>query len=229
MVEKISDTPREPIGIGNEKRVFMHDVDPKRVVAEYREKLTNEEIKGVYYFTKLIHLLFPDNYPDIFKAGNTKIAHTATFEAQNIDRDEILTKLSLHAVQDEAYLMGADTISNFSDETHSDIEHLENIRTTDERVQALIYDLRTLGIPVDSHNAGNFSIRPNDTVVYLDIQQPFVIDDGEVKLRFNTNAMYHAVAALPEDSQKQAGAYLSRLMELYEDLKKRTEHIHPLQ
>lgn len=217
-----------PIGIGNEKRVFAHPTNNERVVAEYREKLSNEEIKGVYYFTKLIHLLFPDNYPDIFKAGNTKDIGTATFEAEYIDQDAVLAKLSAYDVRDEAYLIHGEP-SVVSEAERASLDTLAEKHAADERVHALVQDLRALGIPVDSHNAGNFSITPDDTIIYLDIQQPFVIDEGVVKLRFNTAAMYRAVAALPENLQNQAGIYLTRLMTLYKELKNRTEHMHPLQ
>ncbi len=219
-----------PLGIGNEKRIFLDGKYPERITAEYREKMTDEEIKGVYYFAKLIHLIFPDNYPNVFKAGNNKSnqPELSSFEGENIERDEVLVKLSELDVRDEEYLMGNEP-SILTQEETDEMEKLEQKRRGDERIIALTHDLREAGIPVDNQNVQNFSILPDDSVVYLDIIMPFRLDeDNRVKLLFNTEKMFKTIAHMEdEEKRERAITYLSRLMTLYESLYKPRAEIVP--
>lgn len=57
---------------GGEKTVYELQNDPKKVVGFFHEsvKETPNIIKARYYLTKIIHLLFPNNVPDMHMAAS---------------------------------------------------------------------------------------------------------------------------------------------------------------
>mgnify|MGYP001234669953 CR=1 FL=1 len=208
-----------PIGIGVEKRIFRNELDPNKIRAEFREKLTDEEIKGIYYFNKLLHLLFPNNIPEIYRAGNLKEGAGSQFEAEYIEPDDLLREISKYAVEDEDYLMG-NAESRISSRERERIDSLERIRTSNEFVADLTEQLKAVGVGVDTHNAGNFKIDSNYNVVFLDLVKPFAVERGVVKLHFNTEKMYRYLATLEvnDPRYKLAEVYMTRTLELFAQL-----------
>ena len=57
----------EPLGKGAERTVYPSADHPDRVVGIYHEgsEETPRSMKATYYLTKIVHLLFPANIPDV--------------------------------------------------------------------------------------------------------------------------------------------------------------------
>src|SRR3989344_9681701 len=57
----------EPLGRGVERTVYPSIKHPDRVVGIYHEgsEETSRSMKATYYLTKIAHLLFPANIPDV--------------------------------------------------------------------------------------------------------------------------------------------------------------------
>lgn len=62
---------RSTIGDGADKDVFDHPTDPTKVVAVFKETNVNvNEVKRRFYVNKILHMLYPDNIPDISLASS---------------------------------------------------------------------------------------------------------------------------------------------------------------
>jgi len=64
----------EEIGSGTEKTVYRHKHDKEKVVGVFHEersynKETVNQVKGRFYLTKLLHILYPKNIPNMHLAA----------------------------------------------------------------------------------------------------------------------------------------------------------------
>ncbi len=219
MPEKIPSLLNKPIGTGNEKRVFQHPNNSEKVIGQYRDELTNEEIKSVYYFGKLVQLLFPESYTAPTQVGNDGLSDKSMFIAPRVSLDPTAEKLANYSVEDEEYLMGEES-SVFSSSERNAIDSFADKAILNPQFRELSTAMRYAGLPIDSENPGNFTINKNGTAVYLDVMQPFVVNDGGVILRFNKNNLIQALTEIEDEATRnQANFYLSRTLELYEEAK----------
>jgi hypothetical protein len=217
MPEKIPPLPQTPIGIGNEKRIFDHPQNPEKVIGEYRELLTPEEVKAIYYFAKLVDILFPGNYVTVSQAGVDKQSGKSMFIAEKIVLSEEAQRVADYGVTDEQYLMG-DESSVYTDVERAIIESVETEITTDPNVREVSTAMKLAGLPIDTVSAGNFSVSSDGSVHYLDVMQPFVVADSGVTLRCNTKKLYEAVAEVEDtEMRERATFYLGKTLDLYAD------------
>ena len=216
MPEKIPPLSNKPIGIGSEKRIFAHPNNLERVIAEYRDELTPEEIKGVYYFGKLVEILFPGSYVGPTQAGKDKSSGKGMFIARKVALNETAQQIAAYSVDDEAYLMGEES-SLFTAEQRKLIESLDEEVLKDPSVLELGTAMKQAGLPMDSFNSGNFTIGEDGSVKYIDIMQPFVVEDYGVKLRFNTEKLYQNITGIEDEGiREQAAFYLGKTLDQFE-------------
>ncbi len=75
-IEKLKGT--KPIGAGTEKKVFVHPHKPERVLGVYKRKQGVEAAKDLFYASKIAHLLFPKNIPNV---------HMVTTQPSTIEKE----------------------------------------------------------------------------------------------------------------------------------------------
>jgi hypothetical protein len=198
MPEKIPPLPNKPIGIGSEKRIFAHPNKPEKVIGQYRDELTPEEIKGVYYFGRLIDILFPGNYVSPTQAGKDKLSGKSMFIAPKVTLDKTAQQIADYSVADEDYLMSEES-SAFTTEEQDRVASLDDEVINNPEVLELSTSMKQAGLPVDSFNSGNFTIGEDGSVKYLDVMQPFVVEEDGVKLRCNTRKLHLTISEIEEE------------------------------
>ena len=196
----------EQIGLGSEKIVYQDRNNPNKVIGVFEEweKKTPNQMKGMFYLTKILHLLLPKNIPDMYWAGSESRAYQST-KVEHDDR---------HKVLNSYVSSGKDTISR--EEVGESIE-------ADSAVGQLQKELEKLGIRSLDYAAVNYSSDSEGNILYLDT---FYVwkkrNDGGLKLFCDFNKLEDALEVLSEEDKHKAKKYLSRLKELYEQELKQT-------
>lgn len=66
--------PEVPLGMGSEKVVYPYGDDGDRVVAfiynSHDRSTSAGDMKGKFYAGKLLHVLMPENFPDVHMTGS---------------------------------------------------------------------------------------------------------------------------------------------------------------
>lgn len=109
-LHKANIKPEELLGEGLEKKVFNDPENRSRVVGVFKPNVLielNEQLKiGRYYFTKILHIVFPENIPDwhhVEKKADAYVADKITIDEERtkdreakkimIDESEFFQKL----------------------------------------------------------------------------------------------------------------------------------------
>ncbi len=205
----------EQIGEGHYKKVYDHESDPEKVHAEFKESLTDENIKTAFYLGKIVHIFFPENVPDIHLAGNKldkdADVKTSYFVAEKLESDEKKKETDKRYI---AYLSG-DNMSEAEVNAHmrDDFEMERN-----PAVIKFIKKAAAIGIEVDD-GGHNFFIK--DGVV-----KTFEIEHGLQKYpsssekegtfnAFDEQKLRAAIETLPDPQKEKAKIYFERLVALH--------------
>lgn len=214
---------RKYLAEGSEKIVYTDPVFPKRVFKEMKRQEgmplkteSAEAIKARYYLTKILHLLFPDNIPDI---------HLAQSEPSML----VAEKINL----DEGHLVDAKVASNFwhyqapisKEDSDAAEQHFMQIKKN-EKYRDFLDSLERMGIVVDPEpiNFGKNIDSNNSELVYLDSINPFwknsESENAVWSRNFNSDLLELAIKKLPENKKTKAMYYLKNLLNLFEKAKK---------
>ncbi len=209
---------------GVEKKVYEDPDNPERVVKIYNyESSSLPEVKSRYHFGKLLHILFPDNFPDIHLSGQ-KNDKTATIIAEKRERDSDHARMSELLNKPEAL-------------NKEEKDEYDNIITRQESAglgHDIVQKLGSLGVKFDTL-ARNFSRQESGQDVYLDTINTWVYlrptdTDGlpdlnqkkYLALNFDELALTTQIEKLVGENQKrQAYMHLERIKALAEQ--ERTE------
>ncbi|MBI2035616.1 MAG: hypothetical protein HYT12_02945 [Candidatus Liptonbacteria bacterium] len=209
-----------PLGQGGEKRVFVDPKNEGRIIAEMRPGLneTLRQMKGRFYLTKIAHLLFPDNIPDIHQvtesadkiqtADTDRIAHT---EGQSVLQEGVeFSNASDRREQkkgDEYWDRGYRMLNK---------ELKEGARDLEKRLEGF-----GLGDCIDSFVA-NFSRGKDGNVYYLETFRPWTVYSDEVAfLGFEEEKLKSAIQSMADErGRRTANEYLERLLVLFKEEKK---------
>ena len=184
-IEHIKET-RKPIGKGAEKLVYLNPDNNRQVIGSYHGKEGRVgNIKASFYLTKILHLLFPKNIPDI---------HQVTAIPKTITRQRIETD-SLHK--------DAQRDDSFGWEARVKLKGKLDQNSEYKRFRDTIY---SLGVNLDTAPL-NFSLDPEDNPVYLD---DFKYWDHDVAEKLQ-KAIEHK---LQEPERTRALKFLERFREL---------------
>jgi hypothetical protein len=204
---------REQVGEGNDKKVFADIQNPEeKVSVEFREKLSDDQIKSSYYFNKIAHLLFPENIPDVHIAGNQN--GVSYIKAERFPHDEEHSYGQQLGIKHSAYYLegsGEKPSREEEDRVDNDIAN----KSIDPRVQELVDAMRESGLAADS-GGQNYSFGPDGSVKYLELNPGWYYFNEEIKPRFNVRKLKTAIEKLSLDKRKEAQQYFDRLMFLYE-------------
>lgn len=206
------------IGEGQDKRVYIDPKHEERVVARYKDdelpkgygerKIDSpERIKAQYYLTKILHLLFPKNIPEMH-AAYSKPHMTKT------DRIEHDADLMEFAILNEKIKKLDENKEPWPQELIDDQIKLSQ-RSRAKIIESGIEDkiAEEVGIHLDP-NEENFTVDKDGNIWYLETLTPWRVEDNATILEFDESKLMSAINGLSENDQDKAHAYLKRLMEL---------------
>lgn len=205
----------EPFASGDEKEIYEHH-DPKKIVkvtvddGEGKFETGNERyIKAEFYLTKILHLLFPDNIPDIHRAS---FKHQATVnERKELDETHTTLQEFYHKVN-----LGED--AEIGEKERKAFE-LSNQR---KQTASIIQRLQNMGIKIDRAHQ-NFAEDKKGSVIYLDSIIPWSAShryapDMKFSVNFNAEQLREIIVdELSEPEQSRALHYLERLTTLADE------------
>lgn len=195
------------LGEGTEKNVFADPIDPDKVHAEYKEiRWSRRQVRASFYLTKILHLLLPQNIPDIYSSQYQPHKYVAQRKHLDVDhkalsdlRKRIETRGLSQEERDLWYALRG--------------RHEEKIAKSQLRDK--LTDLRI----VFDQNLLNFSIEPSGEVVYLENFSPWTHKTltPELKLFFDSQKLSEAIDNLDPLHREKGLLYLSRLNSLVEE------------
>lgn len=208
----------EILAIGKEKIVCHDKYDGKRVICffrpEYRyyRKESTSFVKARFYLTKILHLLYPNNFPDMHWTGYEPLAYAL----EKVKTDPEHQRFNRMATLLNQGIGSYDGIESLQDKEE---ERLGSLR------DKLFHQYKCLGIEIDE-GIINFSINPESGVLmYLDHFNPWAFHRGrcgnEMKETFNLSSVQDAISKIENAQDKiRAERFLSRLIALFEEEKK---------
>lgn len=197
------DKDQEPLGIGDEKKVYQDKENPDRVIGMYKRKeISPEQTKARYYLTKILHILLPKNIPDV---------HLSTAKPNAIMRKKVELGSAHHTIRGRMLEKG------FLNKEKHIVEALGTIRN-DVRIIELKRKLNDIGVNFDDFS-GNFGIDNKGNAQYIEDFQPFNLSPNYIFV-FNYSALEKAIMNLPQKEHDKAIKYLERLNDLAEEERK---------
>ncbi|MFA6427013.1 MAG: hypothetical protein WCW16_01000 [Candidatus Magasanikbacteria bacterium] len=210
--------PYCPIGSGAERVVYNHPEDERKVIGIFHDYAseTPEQVKARFYFTKILHIIYPHNIPDIHHAGTDP--HVIISDKLDLDED---------------YVRYFEDLSDFR-YVHGFVAPPEELKERAERIKeenelnVEIQKLKTaLGLIVKDFDDDpiNFSIGSDGKSKYVDTF-PVLLDttDGVVEnINFDELELSINKVSLSEQDRKKIDSLLERLKRIIEVAKdKRT-------
>lgn len=200
----------EKIGEGEAKEVFQDPISKDKVLklskyeSDESESMRRARAKAKFYFHKILHLVFPENFPDVSGAG------PGIIRAEKIALDERNKKIKLVAEKRHS------NEGEYSHEEYREAFEAERKTEADPRYQTLVIKMRALEIPFDTAEV-NFSVDQSGNVKYLDDIDPWrQIGIKEIKLRFKIQKLEEVINKCDAEKREQALLYLNRMEKLRE-------------
>lgn len=198
----------EKIGEGDEKVVYIDPRDSKNVLAFHHEGFypppTKNQMKGMFYLTKIAHIFFPKNIPEV------RLAATSP---------NVMRRKRVH-FGDEHQTLQQGLYLNRRSVTGEKIGMAREALTTNEAIKKLQSAFVGCGLP-DGNGAHNFGYDQAGNAQYAEPFQAFTLFGSELKLQFDPAKIMEAIGRLDGDDKKRALAHFERLMQVLEEEKKR--------
>jgi len=209
-LEKFESADSKPIGAGDEKKVFVNPDDERKLISERKnetEKDTPRQLKGLYYLTKIAHLLLPKNIPDIYQASESLGGK------QTVDMERIVHTRG-HMLLQEARRSGGD-------EESAKEKIIEEIG---EKMGELDVELERIGLGFNiDPNVGNYTKDEKGNAYYLETFKPWqrdLVNEKELEILFDEEEMGNAIKREPDRKiREECERYLKRLLVLFEEEK----------
>ncbi len=218
-----SDTPHQ-IGEGIEKRVYRLPNDAAHATLEFKyENYSNEQIRGLFYFQKICHLLFPAHIVDISQSGNIPDGTGARAFARTplikTDADP------LHSEIQNAYIAAAGDSESLTEAGSQLWDQAAAQNEQNEPVQQFLDDAIKAGIwhasdpwgPQDCiHDAAGGFTFVDTHVPWMETVDPVTGQLVKILL-FYPDWLEQAISKLPAERQKPAQVFFTRLMQIYRE------------
>lgn len=186
----------------------MHPQDQEQIIAIQRagegiERNTPRKLKGMFYMTKLAHLLLPEHVPDVHQAGETVDGQ------QTIDRERApLTKGQL-SYQKHLVAGREPRTAALFDEVRNEKETLEK-------------EVDRIGIELRRTPAlSNYSKDAQGNVLYLPELRPWEYtyeEPGQIELAYDEEVLRTAIDEIPDMATRtQCATYLERVRTLFSE------------
>ncbi len=228
-LERFNSEGKKPIGASNTKEVYVNPLNEEKVVSVLEPKglvtipgpegepifLHTEvvgidrdsprKLKGVYYLTKIAHLLLPKSVPDVYQAGET-----VDFQ-QTVDRERVAHTKGQEAFQKQR----AAGRATYGAET-------KMFNEMGGKIPLVEAELTRIGLdPGFRPKESNYSKSADGAVKYLPEFRPWEYtyeQQGQIKLSFNETALRAAIAEIADpETQKSCETYLDRIHTLFEE------------
>jgi hypothetical protein len=198
-----------PIGVGRENEVFNDPTSERRLIAlaKYERGDNPRAVKGSYYLTKIIHLLYPESIPDL---------HMATLKPKATVRQKMeLGELhnALRAKKLEEYGLSIEKAP----------PHLSSSEITEKifknkQIQELVATLEMLGLHIDKASV-NFGISDAGDPRYIEVFPAFDISKDNIAFPlYGEKSLRRAIDNIKDaDRRVKALHYFDRLTVLRND------------
>ena len=202
------DEKEKPFAAGAERKVYRHPRKKERVVAveNVSFRRNEQQARQEYYLTKIMHILLPDNIPDIHSYGS----RPSMSVRQNV---ELGTE---HKIIQEQKLANRTKGGRFYDIDSKVRSSIIN----DPRTQRLQETLQNFGLNVDPY-AFNFGFDEKGNAKYI---EPFsALTDYHI--RYDRKKILEAIKNIKDQKQRaRALRYLARLDALVAEKKDPEEY-----
>ena len=201
------------VGQGKEKNVYSDPENEHRVIAKIKENKdlvrTPNQLKGRFYLTKILHLLYPKFIPDIHLAAAGE-ENILVLERKNLDEEHVEHNQLRAGSQSES--------SELKDKYKKLLSERDEKFVWDDEFIDRFAELSDLGVEFDP-SSSNFGYDDNGNLVYADNSfDPWVnFSDGNHLKKFNAEKIRESIGTLEDTKKEQALKYLKRLEELYQD------------
>lgn len=201
----------EKIGEGAEKEVYIHPDNENKVVARFKENKENDietqsQIKGRYYLTKILHLLFPKQIPDIHlssKGEDTVIVS----ERKELDEP--------HNEHNKLRMSFKSNPGNDGVEYWKLNEEREEKLVWDDRYIDFLTAISSLGIRTDP-SASNFGDDNDGNLVFVDNNfTPWFVNKNQIMKNYDPLRILELAKKMDVDKYDQVKSYINRLDQLF--------------
>lgn len=184
----------------------MHPQDQEQILAIQRagegiERNTPRKLKGMFYMTKLAHLLLPEHVPDVHQAGETVDGQ------QTIDRERAPLTKGQVSYQKQLVAGREPRTAALFDEVRSKKESFE------KGVAQVGFELRR------TSDLSNYSKDAQGNVLYLPELRPWEYtyeEPGQIELAYDEVALQAAINQIPDMvTRTQCVTYLERVRVLF--------------
>ena len=202
------------IGFGVEKSVHRDPENPDKVIGVYHKGIeSGRVVRARFYLTKILHLLFPKNIPDI----------QASYSNPNIVKRSRVTPDELHKTIEKVRKMEFRDKTVPKDLIREDVNARRKI-AWDQKVEIFTKHLRELGID-DDYSVNNFTYDEDGNPVWLDTVDPWYSPTkprlqertDSLELNFNISKLREAIGRLEDNKKEEALTCLDRLTKLVEE------------
>jgi|SRR3989344_7289221 len=206
----------EPLGRGVERTVYPSIKHPDRVVGIYHEgsEETSRSMKATYYLTKIAHLLFPANIPDVQFAASDPNAVGRTRVELGEEHETLKKQLdSNHSRTDE-----------FTDQVRKASRKLSYGKS--KKVTKFVRTLYEAGVNPD-RSAYNFGLDEEGNIIYVEPFPAFYFNSSKRRwqLAFSPEKLKAAIAKLENgDMRGSASRHLERIFRLFAEAKDDLAH-----
>ncbi len=197
------DENEKPFAAGMERRVYGHPRKKEKIVAVETKGFQRnaQQARQEYYLTKIMHILLPDNIPDVHFYGSKPSMSVR----QNVElgpaHQTIRERMLAYRTKNIFYHVDKGSLSSIED---------------DPRTKRLRETLQAFGLNVDPY-ASNFGFDEKGNAKYI---EPFsALTDYNI--RYDRNKILEAIKNLKDQKQQtHALRYLERLDALLAENKK---------
>ena len=206
---------KEPIGQGGERKVFQHPNDSQKVIGVYENHVTPatpNRVKGRYYLTKILHLLFPDNIPDVYTTAPS--GHIAEKKERDVDHLNIQRFISLSEKHNKGEFVSNEDL-NLAQRKHA--TGYRNL-AYNPKIIDLKRKLGEIGINFDRANC-NVTTDSKGHAIYIEVFEPWsgIYPASRSKslldfyLSYDEDKLQDVINRLPEPHRSVAQKYFDRL------------------
>lgn len=212
----------DKIGEGEDKKVYVHPKDESKVVARFKEKEENlvetaRQIKGRFYLTKILHLIFPTSIPDVSlvaKGENTiLVSEKKKLDELHKKHNKLRTQVRYENNQSP----------ELSKEYSRIYEGHEDRLIWDDKYIDFLRDIASLGVDLDP-SPSNFGYDKDKNLVYVDNDfKPWKIRTNQEKTRvemiknYDREQILEASDKLDEETRGKIKSHLDRLDTLFKE------------
>lgn len=198
---------KEPLGVGVEKTFYQDTDNSDRVIGYYKEGTADREVSpreriARFYLTKIMHILFPQNIPDI---------HMSTSSPHAIMRKKV--EFSPNHDTMRQVLLQKEQGKELSPELARAYNTAGEKIRDDPEVKRFAGVLESFGVDVD-HEPQDFSYDTDGNIIYVEPFDALRMSVGGPRPWFDADKLEHAIKGLDEARRQEALNYLQRLKKL---------------